>query len=112
MRLPRTAPSASSSGSGRSVGLRAPLARLGEAVRLEGAVFGDASWSENVGRLPDALPATLASAGVSLVATGPWGLSARLDVAYPSRRWLTENADLQDRGIQFLVSWRADRLLP
>ena len=95
-----------------SVELRAPLARLGEAVRLEGAVFGDASWSENVGRLPDALPATLASAGVSLVATGPWGLSARLDVAYPSRRWLTENADLQDRGIQFLVSWRADRLLP
>jgi hypothetical protein len=75
-------------------------------------VFADASWSENVGALPDPLPSTLASGGVSLLAYGPWGLSARVDLAYPSRRWLTDNADWQDRGLQFLVSWNVDRVIP
>jgi hemolysin activation/secretion protein len=88
-----------------SLELRAPLWRYEDKVRVEGAVFADASWSENVGSLPDPLPASLSSVGVGLIAAGPWGLSARVDFALPNHRWLTEDADLQDRGIQFRVSW-------
>ena len=88
-----------------SLELRAPLWRYDDRFRLEGAAFADASWSENVGSAPDPLPARLSSFGVGFIASGPWGLSARLDLARPSHRWLTENADIQDRGVQFRVSW-------
>ncbi len=70
-------------------------------------MFADAAWSESAGALPDALPSRLSSAGVSLIAAGPWGLTARVDVAQPSRRWLTDDADLQDRGVHFRLSWTA-----
>ena len=95
-----------------TVELRAPVWRLGDRLRVDAALFGDASWSENAGALPDALPAWLSSGGVALIATGPWGLSARLDIARPDHRWLTENADWQDRGVHFRLSWNAERLLP
>lgn len=88
-----------------SVEVRAPLWRAGDWLRLEGAVFADAAWSDGAGALPDALPSRLSSAGISLIAAGPWGLSARVDVAQPSRRWLTDDADLQDRGAHFRLSW-------
>ena len=94
-----------------SVELRAPLWRYEDRVRVDGALFGDTSWSKNVGTLPDSLPAKLSSGGVAFLVNAPWGLSARIDIARPSHRWLTPNADIQDRGVSFLLSWNADRLL-
>lgn len=95
-----------------SAEVRAPIWRWDDKGRLEAGVFLDAAWSGNVRTLADALPSTLASVGVSLIATGPWGLSARLDLALPNHRWLTENSDLQDRGVQFQLVWSADRVIP
>jgi hemolysin activation/secretion protein len=95
-----------------SVELRAPLWRHDDRVRIDGALFVDTSWSKNVGALPDALPSKLSSGGVGFLVTGRWGLSARIDIARPSHRWLTPNADIQDRGVSFLLSWSADRVLP
>lgn len=95
-----------------SAEVRTPIWRWDGKGRLEAGVFLDAAWSGNVRSVPDSLPARIASAGVSLLATGPWGLSARVDFALPNRRWLTENADLQDRGVQFRVAWSVDALVP
>jgi hemolysin activation/secretion protein len=95
-----------------SVELRTPLWRYGDALRIEGALFIDTSWSENTGNLPEPMPAALTSGGLTLFAAGPWGLSARVDLARPSHRWLTENADAQDRGLHFRLTWNAVPLLP
>lgn len=95
-----------------SAEVRSSIWRWDEKGRLEAGVFLDAAWSGNVRTFPDSLPSRIASVGVSLVATGPWGLSARIDLALPNQRWLTDNADLQDRGVQFQLVWSADRVIP
>ncbi len=95
-----------------SAEVRAPVWRWEEKLRVEAGVFLDAAWSANVRSVPDSLPSKIGSVGVSLLAQGPWGLSARVDLALPNRRWLTENADLQDRGVQFQLAWSADRVIP
>ncbi len=95
-----------------SAEVRSPIWRWDEKGRLEAGVFLDAAWSGNVRSIPDSLPSRIASVGVSLTAIGPWGLSARIDLALPNRRWLTDNADLQDRGVQFQLAWSADRVIP
>lgn len=95
-----------------SVEARAPVWRIEEKLRLEAGVFVDAAWSGNVRSVPDSLPSRIGSVGLTFLAQGPWGLSARVDLALPTRRWLTENADLQDRGVHFQLAWSADRVIP
>jgi hemolysin activation/secretion protein len=96
-----------------SLELRSPPWRFLENARLELAAFVDAAWARNTLRVAgDSSPERLASVGVGVALALPAGLSARVDYGYPTRRWLTERRDLQDRGLHFLVSWRFTDLLP
>ena len=63
-------------------------------------------------RTSDAYPSTIASAGVGVSLALPYGISARIDYAYPNRRWLTESRDVQDRGLHFLIAWKFTDLIP
>ena len=80
--------------------------------RATGALFGDAAWSRNVYDANDTLPRQISSVGTGLIVEGPWGLSGRIYFAWPNRRWLTPNDDMQDRGIHFALSWEATKLIP
>jgi hemolysin activation/secretion protein len=96
-----------------SAEVRMPFWRWDDKGRLDVAVFAEGAYSDNSpGSVPDALPSRIFSGGLSLIALGPYGLGARVDLAYPSRRWLTDNADTQDRGLHFQVTWSADRVVP
>ena len=95
-----------------SLELRAPGWNLADRVRLEPAAFVDWAWSRNTLRTAEIYPESLGSVGIGATLTLPWGLSARVDYAYPSERWLTERRDVQDRGLHFRVTWKFTDLLP
>lgn len=92
--------------------VRWPLWKWEERVRVVGAAFLDGAYARDSRPLPDAIPRTLGSAGVGLIATLPLGVSLRIDAAYPNRRWLTPKVDAQDRGVHFQVIWNVAELLP
>jgi hemolysin activation/secretion protein len=89
-----------------------PLTPSDWTLRVSGAVFTDAAWARNVHAAGDNLPRMLASAGVGVMLSGPWGLSGRIYVAQPNRRDLTPKDDWQDRGIHFAISWEPTKLIP
>jgi hemolysin activation/secretion protein len=95
-----------------SVEWRVPVTPSSWSWQVAAATFVDAAWARNVHPASDGLPRRIASWGVGLLATGPWGLSARVYAAVPEHRWLTPRDDLQDRGVHFLVSWEPSRLVP
>ena len=95
-----------------SIEIQRPLTRTDGEWRLSAALFADGAWSRNTVDRGDAAPRRIASAGVGVLASGPWGLSGRIYVARPSVRWLTPRDDLQDRGVHFALSWEFTRLLP
>ena len=94
-----------------SVEWQVPLTPTDWKWRVTGALFGDAAWSKNVNGV-DTLPQQIGSLGAGLLVDGPWGLSGRVYYARPNHRWLTPNDDLQDRGVHFVVSWEATKLIP
>jgi hemolysin activation/secretion protein len=73
--------------------------------RLSVAAFVDAAYARDSDPRFEEPVRSIASVGLGLIAALPYGFSARIDYAYPNRRWLTENADSQDRGLHFRVSW-------
>jgi hemolysin activation/secretion protein len=84
---------------------RWPLVRRDDGWGLTLAAFTDGAWArDTVSRLEQG-PSTIASVGGGMAFTLPYGLSGRVDYARPNRRWLTDNADSQDRGLHFRVSW-------
>lgn len=91
--------------------LRSPLWRWEDRLRINAALFIDAGWGRSNGTRSDGLPASIASAGLTLACVLPWGFSARVDAALPNHRWLTDRRDSQDRGIHFQVAWRPTALL-
>jgi len=91
---------------------QAPITPADWKLRLTGAVFADVGWGRNLFELGDTLPRHIASAGVGLIAQGPWGLSGRVYFAVPKHKWLTPRDDWQDRGIHFALSWEATALIP
>jgi hemolysin activation/secretion protein len=91
---------------------QAPITPTDWPWRATGALFADAGWGRNIFQVADGLPTSIYSAGVGLIANGPWGLSARVYYAVPSRKWLTPNDDWQDRGIHFALSWEFTSLIP
>ena len=91
---------------------QAPMTPSDWKVRLTGAAFADFGWGRNIYEAGDSLPRNIASAGVGLIAQGPWGLSGRVYFAVPSRKGLTPKDDWQDRGIHFALSWEATALIP
>ncbi len=96
-----------------SLELRAPAWRFMDNARLEPAAFIDAAWSRNTLRSQsEVYPEKLASVGVGAALVLPYGLSARVDYGFPTRRWLTERRDIQDRGLHFLVTWRFTDPIP
>ena len=84
---------------------RWPVWRWEDKARLALAVFADAGWVHDAHDRADSMPTTIASVGVGLAAVLPAGFTARIDFAYPNRRWLTEHEDSQDRGIHFRIAW-------
>ena len=74
-------------------------------MRISVAAFIDGAYVRDAHPRVDEPIRSIASVGLSLIAALPYGFSGRLDYAYPNRRWLTENADSQDRGLHFRVSW-------
>ena len=96
-----------------SLELRSPPWRFMENARLELAAFVDGAWARNTLRsAAETIPERLASVGVGLALSLPAGLSARVDYGFPTRRWLTERRDVQDRGLHFLVTWKFTDLIP
>jgi hemolysin activation/secretion protein len=95
-----------------SMEVRTPAWRATERVRVEFAGFVDAAWFRNALRRAGDTPESIASVGIGASLTLPFGLSARIDYAYPTRRWLTEKRDVQDRGLHFVVTWRFSELVP
>lgn len=87
-----------------TVEARWPVWRRGEETRMSIALFADAAYARDAVPRP-ADVRSIASAGVGLLVALPWGISGRIDYARPSRRWLTERADSQDRGVHFRLSW-------
>lgn len=75
-------------------------------TRITLAAFIDAAYAKDSAPRLEESVRSIASVGVGIVAALPWGFSARVDYARPNRRWLTEDADSQDRGLHFRVSWR------
>jgi len=96
-----------------SLELRSPPWRFMENARLELAAFVDGAWARNTLRsAAETMPERLASVGLGLALALPAGLSARVDYGIPTRRWLTERRDVQDRGLHFLVTWKFTDLIP
>lgn len=84
---------------------RWPVWRRGDDLRLVVAAFADGAYARDSQPRLDEAMRSIASVGVGLAVTLPWGFSGRVDFARPTRRWLTEKSDSQDRGVHFRVSW-------
>jgi len=96
-----------------SVELRSPSWALRENTRAEFLAFVDGAWARNTLPSPaETLPEKLGSIGIGASFALPWGLSAKVVYGLPTKRWLTENRDVQDRGLHFQVTWRFTDLIP
>lgn len=98
-------------GAAGSIELQVPAWEREGVARVALAAFADAAWSRDTLRRDDGLPATIASAGVGVIAALPRGFSARIYAAQPTKRHLTDRRDLQDRGVHFEIAWDAGALL-
>lgn len=83
---------------------RWPVYRHDAGVRVSLAAFVDGAYARDAEPRADEIR-SIASAGVGLAAALPFGFSARIDYARPNRRWLTDDADSQDRGLHFRIAW-------
>lgn len=89
-----------------TVEARWPLWKSGDDdTRVTFATFVDGAYARETEPRVEETVRSIASVGIGLAVSLPWGFSGRVDYARPNRRWLTDNADSQDRGLHFRVSW-------